>query len=93
MDDILGEGQRRRRREGGSDDRYLGEDEPPLVARLHVDVRLLRDGVPYDGRRRHGAAIYLASLARRAASRPKPPWRIPVLVLGRILRVKFPRGY
>ena len=60
---ILGEGQRRRRREGGSDDRSFGEDEPYLVDRPDVDVRLLRDGVPDGGQRRHGVANYLAALA------------------------------
>ena len=63
LDDILGGGQRRRRPEGGSDDRSFDEDEPYLVDRPDVDVRLLRDGVPYGGRRRHGVANYLAALA------------------------------
>ena len=63
MDDILGEGQRRRHREGGSDDRPFVEDEPYLVDHPDVDARLLRDGVPYGGRRRHGVANYLAALA------------------------------
>ena len=59
---ILGEGQRRRHREGGYDDRPFVEDEPYLVDHPDVDARLLRDGVPYGGRRHHGVANYLAAL-------------------------------